>query len=130
MLENLDLQRIDPKHCRWYKEVVEGGSLLLHRLGVSAFHKGPDGLSRNVEGRDQLILAKSIEWVNYRKQIIGTCDAIVAGEADDDEPEANTKEKVEKTVPEMLKQLPHAQGLAVSLNYGRRSQGHNFKKTT
>ena len=67
-LENLDLAHIEPKHYRWFSEVVEGGSLLLHRPGVSALHKGPDGLSRNVEGRDQLILAKSSEWKGYRKE--------------------------------------------------------------
>ena len=54
-LESLDLSRIDPKHYRWYQEVVEGGSLLLHRAGASSLHKGPDGLGRNVEGRDHLI---------------------------------------------------------------------------
>ena len=30
-LETLELHRIDPKHYRWFQEVVAGGSLLLHR---------------------------------------------------------------------------------------------------
>ena len=123
-LESLDLARIDPKHYRWYQEVVEGGSLLLHRPGVSALHKGPDGLSRNVEGRDQLILAKSTEWTNYRKRIRGICDAIASGKADDDEPEALTVETVEKTDPKKLEPLPYEQGLAVSLNYEHGAQFH------
>ena len=70
-MDTMDLHRIEPKHYRWYQEVVEGGSLLLHRPGASALHRGPDGLSRNVEGRDQLILAKDQEWAGYRKQIMG-----------------------------------------------------------
>ena len=103
---------------------MEGGSLLLHRPGVSALHKGPDGLSRNVEGRDQLILAKSSEWTDYRKRIRGICDAIASGEADDDEPEALTVERVEQEDPEKLKPLPYEQGLAVSLKYEHGNQVH------
>ena len=38
-LESLDLARIDPKHFRWYAEIVEGGSLLYHRPGVGALRK-------------------------------------------------------------------------------------------
>ena len=45
--------------------------LLLHRPGVSALHKGPDGLSRNVEGRDRLILARSADWDEMRNRIRG-----------------------------------------------------------
>ena len=86
----MDLHRIDPKHYRWYQEVNMGGSLLLHRPGTSALRKGPDGLSRNVEGRDRLILAKSTEWKHYRNRIKGICDAILSGEADDEEAEALT----------------------------------------
>ena len=127
-LENLDLNRIDPKHYRWYQEIVEGGSLLLHRPGASALHKGPDGLSRNVEGRDQLILAKSNEWKNLRRRIKGICEAIEAGIAGDDEQEAMTIEKIEKENPEKLKPLPKEEGLAVSLNYERGSQEHKYKK--
>ena len=98
--------------------------MLLHRPGVSALHKGPDGLSRNVEGRDQLILAKSSEWTNYRKRIRGICDAIASGEADDDEPEALTVERVEQENPEKLRPLPYEQGLAVSLKYEHGNQAH------
>ena len=126
-LENLDLRRIDPKHYRWYQEIVEGGSLLLHRPGASSLHKGSDGLSRNVEGRDRLILAKSSEWAYYRARIRGITEAILDGQADDDEPEALTMEVLDKTVPEELKPLPYAEGLAVSLNYEKSSQDHNYQ---
>ena len=77
--------------------------MLLHRPGVSALHKGPDGLNRNMEGMDQLILAKSTEWTGYRNRIRGICDAIATGLADDDEPEALTIETIEKPTPEKLK---------------------------
>ena len=95
-LESMDLGRIEPKHLRWYQEVTSGGSLLLHRPGASAMHKGPDGLSRNVEGRDKLILAKDSEWKDFRKRIRGICDSIADGEADDAEQEPLTIEKLEK----------------------------------
>ena len=101
--------------------------MLLHRPGASALHKGPDGLSRNPEGRDQLILAKSTEWSGYRNRIKGICDAIATGQADDDEPESLTAEAVEKTDPEKLVPLPSAQGLAVSLNYERGNQERKFQ---
>jgi hypothetical protein len=120
-LDSMDLHRIDPKHYRWYQEVVEGGSLLIHRPGASALHKGPDGLSRNVEGHDHLILAKSSEWTGFRERIRGICDAIEEGRADDDDAQALTVDQVE---PWRLRPLPHAQGLAVSLNYERKSQEH------
>ena len=97
---------------------------MLHRPGASALHKGPDGLSRNVEGRDQLILAKSTEWTHYRRRIRGICDDIVEGKADDDEQEALTVEKVEKENPERLKPLPYDQGLVVSLSYEKLSLIH------
>ncbi len=126
-LENLDLRRIDPKHYRWYQEVVEGGSILLHRPGEHSLHKGPDGLSRNVEGRDRLILAKSTEWAHIRNRIRGIGEAIQEGQADDDEPEALTMEVLDKTVPEELKPLPTAEGLAVSLNYEKSSQEHKYQ---
>ena len=54
----------------------------MHRPGESALHKGPDGISRNAEGRDQLILARSTEWTNYRNRIRGICEDIVEGKAD------------------------------------------------
>ena len=75
-LESLELNRIDSNHYRWSAEVTEGGSLLLHRPGTSALHKGPDGFCRNVEGRDKLILAKSTAWTHYRKRIKGVREAI------------------------------------------------------
>ena len=75
-LDSLDLNRIEPKHYRWYQEICEGGSLLIYRPGTSALHKGPDGLSRNCEGRDKLILAKQNDWTDCRKRIRGICDAI------------------------------------------------------
>jgi hypothetical protein len=123
----MELHRIDPKHYRWYQEIVAGGSLLIHRPGASALHKGPDGLSRNVEGRDHLILAKDTEWIKFRDRVKGICAAIHSGEADDDDAEATTVEAVEKSNPEVLKPLPHAQGLAVSLKYEKGSQERKFK---
>ena len=78
-LESIDLSSIDPKHYRWYQEIRAGGSLLLFRPGASSLHKGPDGLSRNVEGRDKLILAKTSEWHALRKRIRGITEAIDRG---------------------------------------------------
>ena len=106
IIESIELFHIEPKHFRWYQEVTAGGSKLLFRPGASALHKGPDGLSRNVEGRDQLILAKSSEWTDYRQRIKGICIAIDEGLAEDDEPEARTVEIVEKESPAKLEQSP------------------------
>ena len=61
-LDTQDIGRLEAKHWRWYTEIVEGGSKLLYRPGLSALHKMPDGVSRNPEGRDHLILAKSSDW--------------------------------------------------------------------
>ena len=127
-MDSMDLTRIDPKHFRWYQEITEGGSLLLHRPGVSAQNKGPDGISRNPEGRDALILAKSDYWDGFRARIQGIKKEILEGRAGDEEGEALTVEKVEKTDPEKLKPFPHDKGLAVSLKYEQRSQEHKFKK--
>ena len=96
------LERIDPKIFRWAQEIVEGGNLLLHRPGESAQHKGPDGLSRNPEGRDQLILAKSSDWEGDRKRIKGIIEEIKSGAVDDEDPEALTIDKVDKEAPEKL----------------------------
>ena len=60
-LESMDLSQVEPKHYRWFQEIVSDGSLLLHRPGVSAMHKGPDRISRNPEGRGQLILDKAAD---------------------------------------------------------------------
>ena len=84
--------------------------MLLHRPGTSGLHKGPDGLSRNPEGRDQLLLAKQAEWKHYRNRITGICDTITRGEAEDDEPEALTIEKVEATSTEKLVPFPTQRG--------------------
>ena len=118
-LESIELSRVDPKHFRWYQEINQGGSLLLHRPGGSTLHKGPDGLSRNVEGRDHLILARSSEWEGYRERIRGIADAITSGEDEDEEPEALTVDRVPQ---EQLEPMPHAQGLATSLRYERKNQ--------
>ena len=126
-LDALDIVRIDPKHIRWYQEIVEGGSLLLHRPGESTLHRGPDGLSRNCEGRDQLILAKSSEWESHRQTIRGIVASIDAGEADDEDPEMLTMEKLEKDSPEALAPLPPAQGLAVALSYEKGTQERKGK---
>ena len=125
-LESLNLSRIDPKHFRWYAEIVEGGSVLYHRPGVSALHEGPDGLSRNVEGRDQLILSKSTECDYWRARIKGIQTALRDGTAEDEEQEART---VDKVPVKDLEPFPHAKGLAVSLNYERKSQEHKYGGT-
>ena len=112
-LESMDLSRIDPKHFRWFAAIVAGGSLLVHRPGLSALHKGPNGLSRNVEGRDQLILTKRSEYEYWHGRIKGITAALRDGTAEDEEQQALTDD----TVPEdKLKPLPRAKGLAVSLN--------------
>ena len=54
-LETLELGRLEAQIFRWYAEITQGGTIVLHRPGASALHKGPDGLSRNPEGRDSLI---------------------------------------------------------------------------
>ena len=71
----------------------------------------------------------SEDQVGYRNRIRGICEDIVEGKADDDEPEALTIERVERTTPEKLKPLPHAQGLSVSLNYEKGSQERKYKAT-
>ena len=81
----------------------------------------------NVEGRDQLVLARDSEWAHYRNRIKGICEAIAAGEADDDEPEALTIEILEKTAPEKLEPLPPAQGLAVSQHYEKGTQEYKYQ---
>ena len=123
-LETIDIGRTDSKHLRWFEEFIEGGSLLLYRPGASALHKGPEGLSRNCEGRDNLILAKASEWEGYREKIRGVRAAIISGETADEEPEPLTIERLEREQPESLQPLPTAQGLAVSLNYER---GHDHR---
>ncbi len=122
-IETMDLNRIEPKHFRWWSEVTEGGSLLLHRPGESSLCKGPDGLSRNVEGRDHLILANNSEWEHHRARVRGIEQAILSGENDDEEAEALTVDKVPE---DKLEPLPHDEGLAVTLNYEHKNQEHKF----
>ena len=98
-LESICLERIDPKHFRWCQEIVSGGSLLLHRPGQTSLHKGPDGLSRNVEGRDHLLLAKCTEWDGFRDRIEGIAKAILSGEADDEDAKPITVEDLDKSNP-------------------------------
>ena len=129
-LDTLELSRIEPKHFRWFVEITAGGSLLIHRPGTSSAHKGPDGLSRNCEGRDKLILAKSADWKHYRERIKGMQEAIASGEADDDEPQVLDIEVIGKERPEDLEPLPTAEGLAVSLKYEQGAQDHKFKHSS
>ena len=126
-MECLALSRLEPKMLRWYQEIVEGGSLLMHRPGASALHRGPDGISRNPEGRDRLLMAKDSEWDGFRQRIRGIIEAVRSGEADDDEPQALTIEHLEKTRPDALKPLPEDQGLAVSLRYEHGSRHAHTK---
>ena len=95
-MDSLAFDRLEPKHLRWYQEIVQGGSLLLHRPGKSALHKGPDGISRNVEGRDRMLMAKSTEWEHYRERIKGVGADIKSGHADDEEAEALSIEQIER----------------------------------
>ena len=105
-IECLALSRVEPKMLRWYQEIVEGGSLLMHRPGASTLHRGPDGISRNPEGRDKLIMAKDSEWDGFRQRIRGIIEAVRSGEADDDEPQALTIEHLERTRPDALEPPP------------------------
>ncbi len=100
--------------------------MLIHRPGLSALHKGPDRISRNVEGRDQLLLAKSSEYEYWRDRIKGIATALRDGTAEDEEPTALTVDQVPE---EKLKPFPHTKGLAVSLNYERRAHEHKFGGT-
>ena len=65
-VEGLPLERVESKQFRWNSELRQGGSRLLHRPGLGTLHKGPDGISRDPEGRDRLILARTTEWDRYR----------------------------------------------------------------
>ena len=121
-IECLALNRLEPKILRWYQEIVEGGSLLMHRPGASTLHRGPDGISRNPEGRDRLLMAKDSEWDGFRQRIRGIIEAVVSGAADDDEPQALTIEHLERTNPGALEALPKDKGLAVSMRYERGSR--------
>ena len=95
---------------------------MLHRPGQSSLHKGPDGISRNPEGRDRLLLAKQSDWEGYRDRIKGISRAIVSGEADDSEIEGLDTNKLAIQDPKSLEPLPPEQGLAVALHYERGAQ--------
>ena len=56
-------------------------------------------MSRNVEGRDKLILAKGTELTRYRKRIRGIQEAIQKGLADDEVPVPLTIDKIGKRFP-------------------------------
>ena len=130
-LDNLGLERIDPKHFRWFAEVTQGGSLLIHRPGAGIAHRGPDGLSRNAEGRDKLILAKGSEWKNLRERIRGIMKAIVEGKGDDEDDQPVSIEHLSKTDPGKLEPLPKAEGLEVSRKYEQGNLDHksqNFSR--
>ena len=69
-----------------------------------------------------MILAKHSEWSDLRARIRGICNTIDRGEADDEEQEHLTIEKVGERNPEKLKPLPAEQGLAVTLKYEQGAQ--------
>ena len=121
-LETMDLRRIKPKHYRWFQKIVPDGSLLLHRPGESALRQGPDGISRNPEGRDQLIPTKVADWDDERRRNQGICDAIRRGEADEEDPEPVTIERLQQDNPSALEPLPPPKGLAVSQAYERKNE--------
>ena len=68
-VDHLPLERVEAKHFRWHAEIVQGGSLLLYRVGTGALHMIPDGVSRNPVDRDLLILARIGEWAQHRSNI-------------------------------------------------------------
>ena len=68
-LEALPLERVDAKHYRWLSELLQGGSLLLYRPGAGVMHKAPDGISRNPEGRDRLILARAVSCRSSEQEL-------------------------------------------------------------
>ena len=102
-LEALPLARIDAKHFRWCSELLQGGSRLHHRPGLSASSRGPDAISRHPEGCDQLVLDRASEWNRHRAAIRGVQQSIVDGEFDDDEPVAV---RVSDLPPEKLEPAP------------------------
>jgi len=105
-VEGLPLERIEAKHYRWNSELRQGGSKILYRPGVGTLHRGPDGISRHPEGRDQLIMARSQEWKGFRDVIKGVDESIEAGEFDDEDPKMVA---IETVPPEKLEPLPYAE---------------------
>ena len=64
-----------------------------------------------------------------RTRIRGICTLVVKGEADDEDPEMLTIEKIEKDAPGALEPLPPDQGLAVALSYEKGTQERKGKPT-
>ena len=62
-------------------------------------------MSRNVEGRDQLILAKSSEWEGYRARIKGVAEKIRSGEAEDAELRAEHARQLQTAQPRLFRSL-------------------------
>ena len=70
-------------HCAWSRFAF---ARFLYRSGTGAAHNVQDALSRNPPVRDELILARTGDWEDYRSVIRGVERAIKSGEFDDDEP--------------------------------------------
>ena len=82
---------------------MQDGSLLLYRIGAGSLHSLPDALSRNPCKRDELILARTGDWVLYRKAIRGVQEAIEDGRFSDDSPPPYTQEDVDNELKEFSK---------------------------
>ena len=82
---------------------MQDGSLLLYRIGSGALHSLPDALSRNPCKRDELILARTGDWVMYRQAIRGVLAAIEDGRFSDDNLPEYTEKDVEKELEEFSK---------------------------
>ena len=78
---------------------------MLYRPGAGVLHRAPDGISRNPEGRDKLLVARSSEWKNQRARIRGVREAIEQGDFDDDEPELR---EISSVPTEDLRPIPRA----------------------
>ena len=102
-LDYLPISRIDAKHIRWHNELIGDGSLLLYRIGGGALHALPDALSRNPFFRDELILARTGDWVLHRQAIRGIQDAIEDGRYADENPPVYTEDDVRKEWAELQK---------------------------
>ena len=102
-VDSLPLERVEAKHFRWNAEIRADGSKLLYAAGTGARHRGPDALSRHPPGRDQLILARSSEWDQYRVRIRGVEEGIAAGRFTHDDPGVI---EVDTLPPEKLEPVP------------------------
>jgi len=101
-LHEMPLARLDPKIYRWNNEVRAGGSIMRHRPGTAILHRGPDGTSRNPEGRDQLLLKHKPSWEHYRAIIKGI-DKVI----EDDEFEAEETVDIENMSQDLLEPVPY-----------------------